>query len=107
MSESRLKYGENWAGWHTPRHSFLFSPDTIKAILNRSGWKVKEILTYGTLDPYVLYWMSEMEVKGIDWNKNMENEFYNFVKGMIPFTFKKWQQKSKSLGVLSVVAVPI
>lgn len=106
MSDSRIKYAENWAGWHTPRHSFLFSPDTIETVLNRSGWKVKQMMTYGTLDPYVLYWMSEMEAKGIAWDKNMEDEFYGFVLGMIPFTLKKWQQKYKSLGVLSVIAEP-
>lgn len=106
MSESRVKFNDNWAGWHTPRHTFLYSPDSIKTMLHKSGWKVKKVMTYGTLDPYVLFWMSKMEVKGIDWSKNMEQEFFDFVFGMIPFTLKKWQQKSRSLGVLSVVAVP-
>jgi hypothetical protein len=29
----------------------------------QKGWKVSEINTYGTMDPYLLYWMSEMEQK--------------------------------------------
>ena len=105
-SESRQKYQEYWAGWHTPRHTSLFSSKSIYTLLDRSGWKVKEILSHGTLDPYVLYWMSKMEKKGISWNKNMETEFLSFVSGLIPFTFKKLQQKSRSLGVMTIIAQP-
>ncbi|RMB60983.1 class I SAM-dependent methyltransferase [Dokdonia sinensis] len=107
QSESREKYKEHWAGWHTPRHTSLFSAEAIHKLLNQSGWEVTKILTYGTLDPYVLYWMSAMEQKGIAWDKNMEEEFFSYVTGMIPFTFKKWQQKSRSLGIMTVVATPI
>ena len=103
-SESRKKYGADWAGWHTPRHTSLFSPSNITRLLEDSGWQVKEILTYGTLDPYVLYWMSEMERKNIDWDKNMEPEFINYVLGMLLFMPKKWMQKSRSLGVMTVIA---
>jgi hypothetical protein len=80
---SRRKYGENWAGWHTPRHISLFSPNNIELLLKK-GWKVSEINTYGTMDPYLLYWMSEMEQKeshGIRiWKMNFGNlclECYN------------------------------
>lgn len=105
-SESREKYGKNWAGWHTPRHTSLFSPESINTLLKNSGWQSVEILTYGTLDPYILYWMSEMEQKGIAWDKNMETEFINFTKGMISFLPKKWSEKKRSLGVLTAIAKP-
>jgi 2-polyprenyl-3-methyl-5-hydroxy-6-metoxy-1,4-benzoquinol methylase len=105
-SESREKFGQYWAGWHTPRHTSLFSPDNLKLLLKNSGWQVETVLTYGTLDPYVLHWMSKMEEKEIAWNKNMEEEFVAFVWGMFTFLPAKWQQKKRPLGILTAVAKP-
>ena len=105
-SLSRKKYGKNWAGWHTPRHVSLFSPKNIELLLKKSGWKVSKILTYGTMNPYLLYWMSEMEKKGIRWDKNMEDEFTQFVIGMIKFLPKKLHEKTSSLGIMTVIASP-
>ena len=105
-SISRKKYNENWAGWHTPRHTSLFSPDNIKLLLDKSGWNVSQLITYGTLNPYLLFWMSEIEQKGIQWNKNMENEFWDFVIGMLKFMPTKWNEKKLSLGVMTVIATP-
>jgi 2-polyprenyl-3-methyl-5-hydroxy-6-metoxy-1,4-benzoquinol methylase len=105
-SMSRRKYDENWAGWHTPRHISLFSPNNIELLLNKSGWKVLQLLTYGTMDPYLLYWMSEMEQKGIKWDKNMEEEFWGFMLGMIQFMPKKWMEKKSSLGIMTIIATP-
>ncbi len=105
-SESRKKYGQHWAGWHTPRHTSLFSPENIRLLLKNSGWEAQEVLTYGTLDPYVLYWMSQMEQKGIEWNKNMEEEFFGFVVGMIGFMPTSWAEKRRSLGIMTAIAKP-
>lgn len=106
-SSSRKEFGAHWAGWHTPRHTSLFSPNNVEQLLNNSGWKVSKILTYGTMDPYLLYWMSRMEQKGIAWNKNMEDEFWAFTRGMIAFLPKKWKEKKTSLGIMTVIATPI
>lgn len=103
-SESRKQFGKNWAGWHTPRHTSLFSPNNVELLLNNSGWKVTKTLTYGTMDPYLLYWMSKMEQKGIAWDKNMEDEFWAFTRGMISFLPKKWREKKTSLGIMTVIA---
>jgi 2-polyprenyl-3-methyl-5-hydroxy-6-metoxy-1,4-benzoquinol methylase len=105
-SISRKKYNENWAGWHTPRHTSLFSPENIKLLLDKSGWNVSQLLTHGTLNPYLLFWMSEMEQKGINWTKNMENEFWDFVTGMFQFMPTKWNEKKLSLGVMTIIATP-
>jgi 2-polyprenyl-3-methyl-5-hydroxy-6-metoxy-1,4-benzoquinol methylase len=105
-SASRKKYGENWAGWHTPRHTSLFSPSNIELLLNKSGWKVSKLFTYGTMDPYLLYWMSKMEQKEIKWDKNMEDEFWKFVLGMMLFMPKKLMEKRSSLGIMTVIATP-
>jgi hypothetical protein len=105
-STSRKKYNENWAGWHTPRHTSLFSPNNIKLLLDKSGWNVSQLLTYGTLNPYLLFWMSKMEQKEIQWTKNMENEFWNFMTGMLQFLPTKWNEKKSSLGVMTIIATP-
>jgi len=105
-SMSRKKFGKNWAGWHTPRHISLFSPNNITLLLEKSGWKVKQLLTYGTMDPYLLYWMSKMEKKGIKWDKNMEEEFWKFLFGMALFMPKKWMERRSSLGIMTVIATP-
>ena len=105
-SKSRKKYGKNWAGWHTPRHLSLFSPNNIELLLQKAGWKAKKILTYGTMNPYLLYWMSEMELKQIRWDKSMEKEFMQFTLGMVKFFPWKLREKKSSLGVMTVVAVP-
>lgn len=105
-SASRKKYGKHWAGWHTPRHISLFSPDNVALLLQKSGWKVSKLLTYGTMDPYLLYWMSEMEQKGISWDKNMADEFWKFVIGMVLFAPKKIMEQRYSLGIMTVIASP-
>lgn len=103
-SDSRKKYGKNWAGFHTPRHTFLFTPKTLELALTQGGWKTKKVNTFGTLDPFVLYWMSEMEQKGMDWSKNMETEFFNYVLGMIRFLPKRINSRKRSLGIMLAVA---
>ena len=105
-SKSRKKYGKNWAGWHTPRHLSLFSPNNIELLLQKAGWRVKEILTFGTMDPYLLFWMSKMEQKQIRWDRSMEKEFMQFMLGMVKFFPWKLIEKRTSLGVMTVVAVP-
>lgn len=103
-SSSRKKYGKDWAGWHTPRHISLFSPKNIEILLKKSGWKISKVFSYGTMNPYLLYWMSEMEKKKISWDKNMEDEFIQFMIGMIRFLPKKLKEKKSSLGIMTVIA---
>jgi 2-polyprenyl-3-methyl-5-hydroxy-6-metoxy-1,4-benzoquinol methylase len=105
-SESRKYFGEHWAGWHTPRHTSLFSPKNIELLLNKSGWKVNKLYNHGTIDPYLLQWMSKMEQENISWNKNMEDEFLSFVMGMFKFFPKKLNEKRTSLGIMTVIAEP-
>lgn len=105
-SDSRRFFGEFWAGYHTPRHISVFSENNLRFLLEKTGWKIIETNRYGTLDAYVLYWLSRMEQKGIDWRKNMEDEFLDFVFGMVRFLPKKISSGGKSLGVMTAVANP-
>lgn len=103
-SDSRRKFSEFWAGYHTPRHISVFSENNLQILLEKTGWQVIKINHYGTLDAYVLYWMSEAERRGIEWNKNMQDEFWRFVAGMIAFLPKKIIKKGESLGIMTAIA---
>ncbi|MFK7755419.1 MAG: class I SAM-dependent methyltransferase, partial [Flavobacteriales bacterium] len=103
-SESRKKYGKDWAGYHTPRHTYLFSPSNIEKLLAETGWELTYLDERGTLDPYNLYWMSEMEKKHIDWQKNMDSEFWGYVRGMVGFNVRRFLSRQMSHGVMTIVA---
>ena len=106
-SYTRKKFGKHWSGYHTPRHTALYSPKNIELMLKNSGWKVDEILTYGTLNPYTLHWMSRMEQKRIDWSTSMEPRFIGYVIGMVLNAPIYLLQKYFSMGFMTIIARPI
>ncbi len=103
-SYTRKKFGKHWSGYHTPRHTALYSPNTIELMLKNSGWKVDQILTYGTLNPYTLDWMSRMERKGINWSDSMEPRFIGYVLGMVINAPIYLLQKYFSMGFMTIIA---
>ncbi len=105
-SYTRRRFGKHWAGYHTPRHTALYSPENLEILMKKSGWKVEQILTYGTLDPYTLHWMSRMEQEGIDWSGSMEGRFFNYVAGMVLHAPVYRLHRFFSQGFLTVVAKP-
>lgn len=106
-SYTQRKFGQYWSGYHTPRHTALYSPDNIKLLMQNSGWQVEQVLTYGTLDPFTLHWMSRMEKKGIDWSSSMEKQVIGYVAGKILNTPIYMFQKWLSMGFMTVIAKPI
>jgi 2-polyprenyl-3-methyl-5-hydroxy-6-metoxy-1,4-benzoquinol methylase len=106
-SYTRKKFGKHWSGYHTPRHTALYSPNNIELMLKNSGWKVDQILTYGTLNPYTLHWMSRMEQKRIDWSASMEPRFIAYVIGMVLNAPIYLLQKIFSMGFMTIIARPI
>ena len=70
---------EHWEGWHTPRHTVLYHPDSWSTLFNNAGIHLHKHYQFGTLDPFLLYWMGIMEERNIDWSKNMEGEFPGLV----------------------------
>ena len=106
-SYTRKKFGKHWSGYHTPRHTALYSPNNIALMLKNSGWEVEEILTYGTLNPYTLHWMSRMEQKRINWSASMEPRFIGYVIGMILNAPIYLFQKYFSMGFMTIIAKPI
>ena len=106
-SYTRNKFGKHWSGYHTPRHTALYSPKNIELMLKNSGWQVDQILTYGTLSPYTLHWMSRMEQKGINWSASMESKFIGYVFGMVLNAPLYLLQKYFSMGFMTIIARPI
>ena len=106
-SYTQRKFGQYWSGYHTPRHTALYSPNNITLLMKNSGWQVEQVLTYGTLDPYTLHWMSCMEKKGIDWEASMENRFTRYVAGKVLNTPIFMLQKWFSMGFMTVIAKPL
>jgi len=105
-SASRRKYGNQWAGWHTPRHTFLYSPHNLRLLLQNSGWEVKDLKLSGTLSNVLLYWMSEMEKKQIDWSGSMDQYFWGLMKEQGKIFIKTLLNTSASHGIMMAVASP-
>ncbi|MGC9312888.1 MAG: class I SAM-dependent methyltransferase [Sediminispirochaetaceae bacterium] len=105
-SWTRVLQGSHWEGYHTPRHTAVYSPSTLHRLLNNSGWRIERLYPYGTLDPYPLFWMGRQEKKGIDWSRSMEDKFPGFMAGMLVtfpvFLLKRWIPA----GLMMVVARP-
>ena len=101
---TRKQYGSHWAGYHTPRHTGLYTVGSLTTLLNRSGWQVHTSYRYGTLDPYTLAWMSRMEQQGIDWSASMESRFWPYVLGMLAYAPKKLRKEGH--GFMTIVATP-
>jgi SAM-dependent methyltransferase len=105
-SWTRKVQGSCWEGYHTPRHTAVYTPATIRELLIRSGWEVVQLKRYGTLDSYPLFWMGWKEKMGIDWSGSMEKEFPGFMAGMFLaaplFLLKRWLPS----GIMTLAARP-
>lgn len=80
---TRRWQGKYWEGFHAPRHTAIYTPQTLRNLLHRNGWQVIRQYPSGTLDPYSVFWMGRMERQGIDWQMNMEKKFMGYVAGML------------------------
>jgi hypothetical protein len=81
-----------------------FTPATLSSMLSRAGWRVERQVSYGTLDPYVLWWLGRQESKGRFLDGNLEAAFPRFMAGkMLTFPLAALQ-RWVSLGVQLAVA---
>lgn len=46
--------GPAWRGWETPRHLFVFTPDTLRTVIERGGGEVVGLTTSNDLYPTML-----------------------------------------------------
>lgn len=80
---SRRLQGDHWAGYHTPRHTAAYTPATLRQALERAGWRVVQQQQWGTLDPWVLWWLGQQERGPRDWSDSLEGAFLPFVAGKV------------------------
>ncbi|MBA3521883.1 MAG: class I SAM-dependent methyltransferase [Gemmatimonadales bacterium] len=104
QSLTRRLHGPQWAGYHTPRHTAVYTPATLAALLKRAGWRVEVQHSYGTLDPYVLWWLGRQERAGRSLAGNQEAAFLPFMVGKVLTLPVAALQRWLSLGVQLAVA---
>lgn len=103
-SLTRRLHGTDWAGYHTPRHTAVYTPRTLRALLERGGWRVERQERRGTLDPYVLWWLGRQERAGRDLKGSLERAFLPFMAGKVLTLPVVALQRWVSLGVQLAVA---
>ena len=77
----------------------------MRTLLEACGWEPVEIRRSGTMDPYVLEWMSRMEGKGIDWSRSMAPRFPGFMAWKLIWE-THFLRRREGLGILTAVARP-
>lgn len=105
-SWSRRKQGNHWGGYHSPRHTVLYTPQTLKEMLELSGWKVLKMQTYGTMDPFIVWWLGDMQRRNINWEESMEKRFLSLLFQKIITAPFFALERYLSLGILLAVASP-
>lgn len=103
-SLTRRLHGEQWAGLHTPRHTALYTAATLGAMLECAGWRVARQDQWGTLDPYVLYWLGRQERAGRRLDGSLERAFPAFMLGKALTLPVALLQRWISLGVQVALA---
>ena len=73
LAKIQKKY---WQGWHTPRHINLFSFKSWDFLFPKSKWKIVDHQKYGTLDPFILWWLGRAEKNNIIWNTDFDQHFF-------------------------------
>jgi len=82
-SRARAWAGNCWGGLHTPRHTAVYTPRTLRLLLEASGWRVVASELPPTLDPWVLWWLSWRERRGTDWTGSMARYLPEMLLGML------------------------
>lgn len=98
---SRRIQGARWAGYHTPRHMHAFSTRTLGQMLAMAGWRIETQRRYGTLDPWVLFWLGRLPTGA---SVNFESRFTTFVLGKVLTYPIAWLQGFIPLGIQTAIA---
>lgn len=101
---TRHRHGEWWAGYHTPRHTAAYTPATLAGVLKAAGWRVVRQYQWGTLDPYLLEWLSREERRGRDWSGSFEGRFLPFLLGKALWAPRSLLERWVPLGFQTAIA---
>ena len=82
-SLTRRLQGPNWAGYHTPRHTAVYTAATLGDALGRTGWRVARQRRRGTLDPFVVCWLGRQEQLRRSLDGTLESRFPAFMLGKV------------------------
>ncbi len=104
-SITRREFGGYWAGYHTPRHTAAYTPATLRSLLERAGWRLEKQYQWGTLDPWLLIWLSHGERAGHDFSGPMQSRFPAFLAGKVMALPLTLQQRRRPLGIQTAIAV--
>lgn len=99
-------HGSAWAGFHTPRHTAAYTPATLVALVRETRWQVVAHRSWGTLDPWILYWLGRQIRMGRTLDGGVQERFPGFMAGKalsLPLTLL---QRRVSLGVQTLMARP-
>ena len=103
-AEWQKKY---WEGWHTPRHTLLYTKSAFENLAAANGYTLLKHHRYGTLDAFTLWWMGTMEKKKANWRGSMESEFFPLVWKKVYtaplFALEKWLPLGIQTAVLEAV----
>ena len=97
---------EYWAGYHTPRHSVIYTPKTLEYILKNNGWKITNSKSFGTIDSFTIWWLGYFEKRRKTQSLNnifLQDFFWNFVILKLLLLFIFIWEKFFSFGVMTVV----
>lgn len=100
---ARLHGGE-WAGLHTPRHTAAYTPDTLVRMVRAAAWRFERHWSRGTLDPWLLRWLSLQNRKGNRLEGSLEALFPGFLLGKVFWLPLTLLQSIIPLGVQTLVA---
>ena len=60
-SLGRMHFGRAWRGWETPRHLFLFTPETLRICAKRAGLTITILRTTARLAPAI--WVASIRLR--------------------------------------------
>ncbi len=102
---TRRWQGASWAGYHTPRHTAAYTPTTLRAAVEAGGWRLLRQYQWGTLDPYVLWWLGDQERRGGGFSGSLESRFLPFMLGKVVALPLTLLQRWLPLGFQTAIAV--
>jgi 2-polyprenyl-3-methyl-5-hydroxy-6-metoxy-1,4-benzoquinol methylase len=103
-SLTRRRHGNRWAGFHTPRHTAAYTPESLRRLVERNGWRVQQQYQYGTLHPHIVHWLGAQDIAGRSWRGSLQGRMIPFILGRFVTSPVTLLQRWLPLGVQTLVA---
>jgi len=103
-SLSARRHGAHWGGFHTPRHTAAYTPVTLGRMVRDAGWEVVRQEPFGSLDPYLVWWLGSRVRRGDPLDGRLDRRFPGFLLGKALTLPLALLQRRISLGVQLLIA---